>query len=54
MREVREQSTTTTTETLSRSGDDWEQLLIELRRQAMAETFQTLDSVWDEDLGRAA
>lgn len=54
MREVGEQQEATI-ESLSRSGDDWELLLIELRRQAMAATLETLGSaVWDEELGRAA
>lgn len=50
MREVREQTSTTTgIDPLARSGDGWEALLVELRRQAMAETFSALDAIWRDE-----
>lgn len=39
----------TALEALDRSGDSWELVLIELRREAVAETFSMLDSVWHGD-----
>lgn len=58
MREVRQAATTTNTTTvidpLAQSGDGWEQLLVELRRQAMADTLSTLDAIWRDDDARAA
>lgn len=49
------EATTTSEKDLARSGDSWEQLLIKLRREAVADTLSLLDSVWrDEDAGLAA
>lgn len=49
------EATTTENDPLARSGDSWEQLLVELRREAVADTLSLLDSVWRyEETGLAA
>ncbi len=54
MREVREKASVVV-DPMAQSGDAWERLLVELRREAVADTLSTIDAIWrDEDVALAA